>query len=319
MCYSQEELRGKETLNAIITSLAIIDILPALLTIAGNVLCIFTFVKTRSLHTPSNVLVGALCVTDLYAGLVLQPLFLTKWFMIPSLHDIHNIVKITSTTLYFGASASFYLTYWVTIDRCIAICHPFRYTEFVTVRKYLYLVGTVFFIAIITTIFDIYYRRELYLFGLCLQGFMTPQVIICYMLIYRAICRQRKVQVSVGSIEGQDRAQIRKQKEDKSKAYTMGIIIIFHLVCYGPPLVTFLFILDLKDDVCSLSSSGLTMSAGLSALLLLNSAVNPIVYSLRIKEIRNAACRLVGRKARVTQNEALQDATRFRVASVEVN
>ena len=107
MCYSQEELRGKETLNAIITSLAVIDILPALWTITGNAICIFTFAKTRSLHTPSNVLVGALCATDLYAGLVLQPLILTKWFMIPSQHDIHDIVKITSTTLYLGASASF--------------------------------------------------------------------------------------------------------------------------------------------------------------------------------------------------------------------
>ena len=188
-----------------------------------------------------------------------------------------------------------------------------------TFKKYSYLVGTAVFIAMMTTIFEKYYRRELYLFGLCLQGFMTPQVIICYMLIYKAIRRQRKVQVSVGSIEGHDRAQIRKQKEDKSKAYTMGIIIIFHLVCYGPPLVTFLFILDLKGDVCNLSSNGFTLSAGLSALLLLNSAVNPIVYSLRIKEMRNAACRLVGRRSRVTQNEALQDVTRFRVTSVEVN
>ena len=306
VCHSQEEIREKEKLNAIITSIMVINILPALWTIAGNAICIFTFAKTRSLHTPSNVLVGALCATDLYAGLVLQPLLLTFCLMIPSNTDISDIVTRFATCLYFGGQLSFSLTYLVTIDRYIAICHPFRYTEFVTIRKYLYIVSITVFICFMSTIFDIYYRREAYISGLAMQGVMTPQVIICYVRIYGAICRQRKVQVSVGSKENHDRGQIRKHKEDKRKAYTIGIIVVTYLVCCGPHMVTYLFILDVKDDYCNFSSNGFTISIGLHVLFLLNSVINPIVYSLRIKEIRNAACRLVGRKATAAQPAALQ-------------
>ena len=306
MCYSQEELRGKETPNAIITSLVVIDILPALWTIAGNAICIFTFAKTRSLHTPSNTLVGALCVTDLYAGLVLQPLLLTSCLMIPTNTDISRMVTSLATCLYFGGQLSFALTYLVTIDRYIAICHPFRYTEFVTIRKYLYVVSITVFSCFMTTAFDIYYRRGAYVSSLAIQGLMTPQVVICYMLISRAICRQRKVQVSVGNIEGQDRAQIRKHKEDKRKAYTIGIIVVTYLVCCGPQMVVYLFILDVKDSYCNFSSNNFTISIGLHVLFLLNSVINPIVYSLRIKEIRNAACRLVRKKATVVQQTASQ-------------
>eukprot|EP00112_Aurelia_sp_Birch-Aquarium-sp1_P015378 Seg3401.2 transcript_id=Seg3401.2/GoldUCD/mRNA.D3Y31 product="Trace amine-associated receptor 3" protein_id=Seg3401.2/GoldUCD/D3Y31 len=248
VCNSQEELRDEEILNAIITTIKIVDILLTLWTIAGNAICIFTFAKTRSLHTRSNVLVGALCVTDLYAGLIMQPIFLSICFILPSQIDVSSLYATSIPTYHFGFVSSFCLTYLVTMDRYFAIWHPFRYTEVVTARRYYYAIFMALFIALIVTIIAEYRRYELFICNLVLQTFIIPQVIICYVLIYRVICRKRKVQVSIGNIDGCDRAKAREQKEENKKAYTIGIIIVVFLACYSPPMVIFLFVLGIKDD-----------------------------------------------------------------------
>ena len=319
VCDSQEELRNKETLNAIITSIKIFDILLALWTIAGNAICIFTLARTRSLHTPSNILVGALCVTDLYAGLVIQPIFLSICFTLPSQNDVSSLYAGSIPASYFGAVSSFCLTYLVTMDRYFAVCHPFRYTAAVTASRYYFIIFMTLLTTAMMTVVAEYYRYDVFICNLVLQALTIPQVIICYVLIYRIVRRKRMVQVSIGYIDGCDRAKAREHKEEKKKAYTIGIIIVVFLACYGPQMVTFLFVLGIKDNSCSLSSYEFTLGIGLTFLALVNSAVNPIVYSLRIKEIRRSACRRVGWKARVTKNAAMEDVTRFRATSVKLN
>lgn len=308
VCHSQDDLRGKETLKTIITSISFIDILPALWTIAGNAICIFTFVKTRALHTPSNVLVGALCATDLYTGLIIQPLFISICFNISSHNDISNLVGITTIAVHFGGVASFCLTYLVTLDRYIAICHPFRYQESVTAKRYFCAVIITILATAMMTILEEYYRHEVYIFNLALQAVVIPQMIIFYASIYKIIRRQRKAQISVGTIEGCDTnsTEVRQQKKEKKRAYTIGIIIIVFVVCYAPQMVSYLFIFKVQDGFCHLSSYAFTVSICLQMLVLLNSAVNPIVYSLRMKAIRKAACRLFKRNTSVIQRPAIE-------------
>ena len=308
-CHSQEDLQGKEALKTIISTIKFIDVLVALWTIAGNAICILTLAKTRALHTPSNVLVGALCATDLYTGVIIQPLFISICFKMPSHNDISNLVAMTTIAVHFGGVASFCLTYFITLDRYIAICHPFRYQESVTAKKYFCIVTITLLASAIMTILEEYYRRQVYTFNLALQGVVLPQVIIFYVLIYKIIRRQRKAQVSIGSIEGcdTDSVEVRQQRKEKKRAYTIGIIIVVFVVCYAPQMVSYLFIFKVKDSFCQLSSFAFTVSIGLQMLVLLNSAVNPIVYSLRIKELRKAACRLLRRNVTVIQRPAVEN------------
>ena len=308
VCYSQEALRGKETLNAIITSLAVIDILPALWTIAGNVLCIFTFVKTRSLHTPSNVLVGALCVTDLYAGLVIQPIFLATCFGVPSRIDISTLVVSNGIANYLGTATSFCLTYLVTLDRYMAICFPFQYTRSVTAKRYYCLIVLTILYNIMMTIVEQYYRRLIYTINIGAQAVIFLHVIVCYASIYKVICQQRKVQVSLGSIEGKEaKIEARKQKEEKKKAYTIGIIVIVYVICFAAQMPTYLYVLDVSNNFCHFTSSGFTIGIFMNILALMNSAINPIVYSLRVKAIRVAAGRLLGKDVAVSTELAFTD------------
>lgn len=313
VCNSQEALRGKETLNALITSIAAINILTALWTIAGNALCIFTFVKTRSLQTPSNILVAALCATDFYAGLIVQPMLITISFILPSHIDVCRLVVSNNVGIYFGTAVSFCLTYAVTLDRYIAICYPFQYTRSVTAKRYYCLIVLVIFYNIMMTIMEQFYRRLLYTINIGAQAAIFLHVIICYASIYRVIRQQRKVRASLGSIEGKDKVEARKQKEDNKKAYTIGIILIAYLMCFAPQMATHLFVLKVQDNFCNYTSFGFALGIFMNFLLLMNSAINPIVYCLRIKAIRAAAGRLLGKDVAVSTDLAFSEtATRTR-------
>ena len=109
-----------------------------ILTITGNAVFFITLTKTSLLHTPSNVLLGALCATDLLAGVLCQPLFIAMLLSSPG-----PCCTLLARIFYFiydlSCWNSFICTLMVTLDRYAAICYPYRYRAHATCRKYIYI------------------------------------------------------------------------------------------------------------------------------------------------------------------------------------
>ena len=104
-----------------------LDVLPIILTVVGNVVCLLTLLKTTSLHTPANVFIGALCLSDLFVGFVVQPLYISN--KNAQMDYDFSLVPVEFCAYIIGTSCSFVIAMMISVDRYVAICHPFYYTR----------------------------------------------------------------------------------------------------------------------------------------------------------------------------------------------
>ena len=276
----------------------IFSILAALLTIIANAILLVTLLKTKSLHTPSNVFVGGLCISDLSAGLVSQPLFLTMLFYTKAGLDLSSFTSVFwySSEVFAGVSYIFILC--ITIDRYLAICHPFRYQRTATCRRHL-CVAAILSLIIIPLPFtskDVYFWSS----TVCVTG-MIPVMSYCFGRIYYCIRKQcagfakvRTTEAGQTSNEVQRRKQIKRRKEEKGKAYTLAIMFGCYVLCYAPILT----VASIRDifKLCQFTVPMFVLFIWATMLLLVNSFINPIIYCLRMRSIRNAARAIFLRK-----------------------
>ena len=300
-CPAQKELQSNSVAKYVLTTIASINIFLTFVMIIGNGICVITFIKTRSLHVPSNVFVVALCFSDLFAGFIVQPSYIAVLLLVQTNHDITTLRKCFEALFIFATVASFLYTYLVTLDRYFAICHPFRYMATVTCKKYIYLALSTLILVTALLLVMTYKNKIVILCLVALHLLTICHVISSYALIYRAIKAQRRVSVTVGCIGDNtvstlERRNHARRNEEKKKAYTIGIIIIAFAVCYAPQVGLSVVAVMTEKDSCYYPSNEFLVEHIAFFIMLINSAINPIIYALRMNAIREAAGQIFCRR-----------------------
>ena len=261
-----------------------------ILTIIGNTIFFITLIKTSFLHTPSNVLLGVLCATDLLAGVLCQPLFITLLLSNPG-PCCTLLARIFYYIYDLSCWNSFICTLMVTLDRYAAICYPYRYMAYATCRKHIY--STLFIFALTTIYATIKFRHykntevRFLSIDISLQLLVMLAAVAMYIRINKIIRSQRKRirPPADGSIRRQTRLALR----EKSKIHTVSIILAVFIGCYTPRTI-----FDVKCILYYLRKINYDVVLGNWAnfFVLLNSCLNPIIYCARIKEIQEAAVKI---------------------------
>ena len=287
-----------------------LSIPPTVLTIIGNTVFFITLLKTSSLHTPSNVLLGAMCITDLIAGLVCQPINMAFRLceagpFCPKLYSAYVFI------FHLSPLNSFVFGLLITLDRYIAICYPYRYLEHATCRKYAYMAFGVFMLSAIYAVIEFrflkYTKLPFWALEAALQVLTFIAVVIMYAKIYRVVLSQQHRIASL-SVTRESRISL----TERSRTHTVTIILAVFIACNFPftvhyTLSMFRYILKIDRPL----ESGLWANY----FALFNSCLNPIIYCARSKEIRKAAVRIFmpnSRFGRDTPN-ASENATEVRV------
>ncbi len=187
-------------------AVAVLNIPPTITAILVNSIFIVVLAKTRSLHTPSNVLLGALCISDLLVGFLAQPICLAYLFLLYSggnqckLRDIYMFIYRQSAGISFV-----YLTI-ISVDRCVAVCYPFKYQSSATCKRYVYIALVACLVSLTIGCLPLFPFQEsklsfgiFYGVGMLLAVFV---ILISYARIYQVIANQRKNVVSIGEISG---------------------------------------------------------------------------------------------------------------------
>ena len=272
-----------------------------------------TLLKTASLHTPSNALLGAMCVTDLLVGLLCQPMHIAVLLSKPG-PCCPPLIKAFNFIYYWSCWNSFVCSLLITMDRYAAICYPYKYRQLASCRKYIYLTLCIFiFFAVHSAIRLLFYKKSEISFisvAIGLELVIIVTVVVIYVKIYKvAFLQRRRKVVSIGAIDGRQRPQISAKEE--SRTNTVAIILCVFVICYIPYTV-----FGVSKILFYLRKMDYSVNFGIWAnyLVLFNSCLNPMIYCARSQDIRRAAIRIF-----IPRNNYGRDSTRAMANGEQLN
>ena len=305
-CTTQQGLSDKSSITQVIV-LCSINIFPTLMAIIGNALCIIALVMTPSLHTTFSIWVGALCVCDVIVGIIIQPFYYASLVSMITGKKIQNRWVDSKNSIIVITNVIMFLTYFITIDRYIAICHPLWYVRAVTRNRCIFVAIHAFLLSIPTVFIVEYVPEEGRYYGGALVTFLVSQVIGFSARTYTNVLRLRR-QIASVSLDSQSRAEMQRCSLENKRAYTIAIVIASMYILYSPlSIIMILSDNTTSNKICTMSEKTIVAIAWGEFFVLLSSAVNPMIYCFRMNDIRNAVKRMFQGKEKISIEEPEND------------
>jgi hypothetical protein len=285
----------------------ILNILVAFLSICGNLVVVYTVLRTPSLRTPANILILGLAISDLFIGVFMLPSFcLVKLFDFRrKFHSYCAAAKIYDTSASILATTSFLTLTAITVDRFLAVRLHLRYQELVTSKRYGVTLACIWVLSVGICLCKVIIKDRL-IYSI-LRIFGTVLFIISLLLNGYLIFKISQV-IHRHSVQIQAQQQSVQQSIDmpryKKSVNTMCYVIGAFVVCYIPYAGGRIVYVTLAQKSTLKLNVVFTV---LDSLVMLNSVLNPFIYFWRIKEIRNAAHQLLYRICRQNDDQTTQN------------
>ncbi|XP_034741443.1 trace amine-associated receptor 13c-like [Etheostoma cragini] len=271
----------------------------SLTTMTLNLLIIISISHFRQLHTPTNILLRSLAVSDFLVGLVLMPGEILKktscWFLGDFVCFLYNYLSSIITTSSIGDMVL------ISVDRYVAICDPLHYNTRITMNRvklsvylcWLYSAsyGFLFVKDDLTQSgrYNSCYGECLfvidYFTGLIdlVLTFIVPVTVIValYLRIFAvAVSQARAMRSHITAVTLQLSVTPKAKKSELKAARTLGVLVVVFLMCFCP-----YYSVSLAGDslVNALYSSFIV-----PMFYFLNSCLNPVIYALFYPWFRKA-------------------------------
>ncbi|XP_028249840.1 trace amine-associated receptor 6-like [Parambassis ranga] len=259
----------------------------SVLTVTLNLLVIISVSHFRRLHTPTNLLLLSLAVSDFTVGLVVLPSEIMRttacWF----LGEFMCSFSIYVNTVTVGSSVGNMVM--ISADRYVAICDPLHYPSRLTLTR----VKTCISLCWLCLAFycSIYVKDDLrkdthtscygecvfaidYITGITdlVLNFIVPvsTIIVLYLRVFVvAVSQARAMRSHITGVSLQQSGTVTSKKSELKAARTLGVLVVVFLTCFCPYYCAAL----------SGANSPTTM-AFLLCLLFSNSCMNPVIYAL---------------------------------------
>ncbi|XP_029013062.2 trace amine-associated receptor 1-like [Betta splendens] len=256
----------------------------SLLTASLNLLVIVSISHFRQLHTPTNLLLLSLAVSDFLVGLIVMPfqILLTEpcWLLGDLMCALYYFLA------FINISASILNMVLISVDRYVAICDPLHYSTKISQRRVQICVVLCWLYSVFYSFVSLYENfkqpgRFNSCYGQCViiivgavdlvLGFVLPisSIIILYVRVFVvAVSQARSMRSHVVAVKLQRSLTVTVQRSELKAARTLGIVVAVFLICYCP------------FYCASLTGYNLLISDTLvNFLLLSNSCFNPVMYS----------------------------------------
>ena len=275
--------------NVIITiANCVVNLALAFVAITGNALVLYGVWKTPSLRSPSILLLCGLASTDFSVGVIAQPIFIARSFVGLFSRSVNLkliFIKIYTMIALCLCGVSLALMTGISIDRLIAIHKPLQYPNIVTSSRVTRIIVAIWIVSTLAASSEFWEERVLFA-SLCSYILISLSIsIICHATMYKIMRRHRlQIHSQIRAFDDRNARTIRIISLRKSvfNAYVLFIVLI---ICYCPYLVVCIVYFIGKASELKL---GRLLS---STVVFLNSALNPLLYCWRIREIRLAVLR----------------------------
>jgi histamine receptor H2 len=205
--------------------------------------------------------------------------------------------KVVGTIGYLSVLASVTNMFAVTVDRFLAIRHPFKYLSFATKKRAILVILTGWSVSVLMTVVCVGIMKKNeknFLFsGYTFLSLVVTINIYIYLLIVAKREHNKVVTLSIGndSIHGNQNLQSGQKRELKA-CRTIAIVVGGFIICWTPFLV-FITLSPLRNVNRSRS---MMMYYIFKSFAFCNSAINPCIYCARNSRYREAFKKLLGRK-----------------------
>ncbi|KAI4900225.1 hypothetical protein NFI96_006416 [Prochilodus magdalenae] len=264
-----------------------------LLTVCGNLLIIISVGYFKQLHTPTNMLILSLAVSDLLVGLFVMPfhflwLIESCWIFGHVFCVLFNFVSFQLTSVSVGNVAL------IALDRYVALSHPFLYSKDSTAT-------VVHTVILLTWLFSLVYNLAMFYVGgnftdlvmcpgECLYFLGEADSFVDLLFVVIVPCTLMVVlYVQVFVIARKHANAIRElnqnfksfskitsdsMRSERKAARVLGVLVVVFLACLVP-----YYACSLMTDTVTSDSSYLVVNNVL-ILFYLNSSINPLIYAL---------------------------------------
>ncbi|XP_066533521.1 trace amine-associated receptor 13c-like [Hoplias malabaricus] len=260
-----------------------------LLTVCGNLLVIISVCHFKQLHTPTNMLILSLAVSDFLIGLVVFPISLVS--VIESCWIFNRVFCICFLlTAYIVAGTSIFDIALIAVDRYVALSNPFLYSRAVSVSIMCFVILCNWCIIFIYNLAVHYLNRNFDRLVMCpgrcflfidevwslidlLFIFVSPLsiIIILYIQVF-VIAKKHATAIRDLNIQTGTSKNETSMKSERKAAKVLGIVVSVFLVCLLP-----YFIYSLLGRVIEV---GVGLFQIILLIVYLNSTINPIIYAL---------------------------------------
>ncbi|XP_072252973.1 trace amine-associated receptor 13c-like [Leuresthes tenuis] len=256
----------------------------SLLTVTLNLLVIISISHFRQLHTPTNLLLLSLAVSDFIVGFFMfsQIMFIDDcWHLGDLVCFMYCVLNLTITSVSVGTMVL------ISVDRYVAICDPLHYPTKVTsarVHTCVSLCWISSFIHVVVLLRD--NLKQPGRFNSCsgecvidvgfienvadlIITFITPIsiIIFLYLRVFVVVVSQVRTMRSHTGAAG-----VIIKKSEMKAAVTLGIVVLVFLSCVFP-----YYCVTITSKTTSIKASSMSFMV---CMFYMNSCVNPLIYAL---------------------------------------
>ncbi|XP_020610371.1 trace amine-associated receptor 8a-like [Orbicella faveolata] len=290
----------------------------SIVTAAGNGFVIFLVSKTRRLHLRSaNLFVLSLAVADFGVGIAVFP---SSYFCN---YSMACNLRVQKAFFWFLLHSSVTNLCTLTWDRYIAIAHPFKYNNSMTKRRpgiVILIAWSIPFAISLSLLVGIYViTSNTAHIVIKLTGVSAFDIICCVLLFYavvrilvaaRAKSRQEAaIELQIQSNHSIEFSNSHKRRKNNTARFIIALVVFF-LGCYVA--VNYLVLCLIFSCHIMPDQAGQVVSC----LLVLNSAVNPFVYALLKKDIKEEISKLITKE---NNHRVRSSATTTYISGAECN
>ena len=274
--------------NVIIIANCVVNLALAFVAITGNALVLYGVWKTPSLRSPSILLLCGLASTDFSVGFIAQPIFIARSFVELFSQSVNLKLLFININSAIGSclcGSSLLMMTVISIDRLIATYKPLQYPSIVTSSRVTRILVAIWIVTILAAS-SVFWEKQVLFASICLFAFICLSIsIICHATMYKIMRRHRlQIHSQIRAFDDRNARTIRIISLRKS-AFNAYVLFIVLVICYCPFLVVSIVYFIGKAGELQL---GFLLS---STAVFLNSALNPLLYCWRIREIRLAVLR----------------------------
>ena len=274
-------------MQALLIAICVLNAFFSFTAITLNIVTIIALRKPLTIPRAVKILLLSLAVSDLGVGLLVQPSYITYLVMLVKENTPTRTVEITWNIHFFTSSflayASFFGVVALAADRFLAVYLHLRYQELVTHKRVVAVVISIWTISAILMLLLIWIPSNAIIFVPVDSVFYLTTAFF-YFKIYLAV-RHHSNQIHVLQAQlaqNNEGDMTNAARERKAAVGTFYVYLVF-LICYLP-ITCFWIIHGSNGPNTMLSQFGLCSNT----LIFLNSSLNPLVYSWRMRHVRHA-------------------------------